>query len=72
MPACDNRFLEILFFDRDPAGGIHVTQDAILGLDEIRVWIEPESRKAIGDTAPGEIRIGMDADRRGQELLFIT
>ena len=53
MPTCDNRFLEVLFFDRDAAGGVHVTQDAILGPDEVRVWIEARVQEGNGNTGNG-------------------
>src|SRR5687767_2281018 len=72
MPACDNRLLEVLFFNGGAAGGIHITQDTILGPDKVRVRVEARVEEGNCDTAPGEIRVGLDADRRSQELLFIA
>ena len=72
MPACNNWFLEALFFDRHSARGIYGTQDAILGPDEVRVWIKARVDESNGDTAPGKVQVGVDADRRGQELFFVT
>ena len=63
MPACDNRFLEVLFFDGDAAGGIHVTQDAILGPDEVRVRIEAGVEESNRDTRPA--KFGLAWTRRG-------
>ena len=72
MPACNNWFLEVLFFDWHSASGIYITQDAILGPDEVRVWVKARVEESNGDTAPSEVRVGVDADRRGQELFFVT
>src|SRR5688572_10625572 len=71
MPACGNWFLETSFFDGHPTCGIHITQDAILGPDEIRVWIKARVDESNSDAASGKIWVGVDADRRGQELLFV-
>src|SRR6266508_1916441 len=72
MPACDNRFLEILFFDGDAAGCINVTQYTILRANKVRMGIETGVEESNTDVAASEIRISMDADRCAQELLFIA
>lgn len=72
MPACDARFLEALFFDRRPAGGIHVTQDTVLGPYEVRVWVEAGVEEGDSHTPSGEVRVGVDAEGRRQEPLFVA
>ena len=72
MPTCNQWLLEVLFFYGDSAGGIHITQDAILRPDEVRMGIETGIEEGNSYAAPAEIRVGIDADRRGQKPLFVS
>jgi hypothetical protein len=72
MPTGDMQLLEILFFERCSAGSIHVTQDPILGSDEVWMWVEARVEEGNGNAAPTKDRVRIYAGGCGQELLFVA
>src|SRR5689334_5480543 len=72
VPACGHGLLEVLFLDRDATGGVHVTQDAILRANKVRMGIETGVEESNTDVAASETRISINADRCRQELLLIA
>src|ERR1051325_1907625 len=67
MPACNYWLLEVLLFCGDSARGIHITQDPIFGLEEVRMWIESRVEEGNDDASPSEVRVRMDTHRGRQE-----